>query len=40
MGDAMDRGMVLVMSLWADYAVRMLWLDSIFPIGGTVLFPL
>ncbi len=28
MGDAMGRGMVLVLSLWDDYAARMLWLDS------------
>lgn len=27
-GKAMNRGMVLVLSLWADYAVNMLWLDS------------
>lgn len=31
MGKAMDRGMVLVLSLWADYAVNMLWLDSSYP---------
>jgi hypothetical protein len=28
MGDAMGRGMVLVLSLWDDHAARMLWLDS------------
>jgi cellulose 1,4-beta-cellobiosidase len=28
MGEAMDRGMVLVMSLWDDKEARMLWLDS------------
>jgi len=31
MGDAMERGMVLVLSLWDDYAVYMLWLDSNYP---------
>lgn len=30
MSDAMGRGMVLVMSLWDDSAVNMLWLDSTF----------
>ena len=28
MGDAMGRGMVLVLSLWDDHSARMLWLDS------------
>ena len=27
MGEAMDRGLVLVMSIWDDYDVQMLWLD-------------
>jgi len=31
MGEQMANGMVLVMSLWADYAVNMLWLDSDYP---------
>ena len=31
MGEAMDRGMVLVISLWDDYANHMLWLDSDYP---------
>jgi cellulose 1,4-beta-cellobiosidase len=31
MGDALDRGMVLVMSLWDDHYAHMLWLDSIYP---------
>lgn len=30
---ALDRGMVLVMSLWDDHAVYMLWLDSNYPPG-------
>uniref|UniRef100_A0A7S3JRJ8 cellulose 1,4-beta-cellobiosidase (non-reducing end) n=1 Tax=Aureoumbra lagunensis TaxID=44058 RepID=A0A7S3JRJ8_9STRA len=28
MGQAMDRGLVLVMSLWDDYEVAMIWLDA------------
>ncbi len=28
----LDRGMVLVMSLWDDHAVHMLWLDSNYPL--------
>ena len=31
MGGSLDRGMVLVMSLWDDHAVHMLWLDSSYP---------
>jgi cellulose 1,4-beta-cellobiosidase len=31
MGDAFDRGMVLVMSLWDDHYAHMLWLDSNYP---------
>jgi cellulose 1,4-beta-cellobiosidase len=31
MGKAMGRGMVLVLSLWDDHAVNMLWLDSDYP---------
>lgn len=31
MGQAFDHGMVLVMSLWDDTAVNMLWLDSTYP---------
>uniref|UniRef100_A0A6B2LA92 cellulose 1,4-beta-cellobiosidase (non-reducing end) n=1 Tax=Arcella intermedia TaxID=1963864 RepID=A0A6B2LA92_9EUKA len=31
MGREMDKGMVLVMSLWDDHSVNMLWLDSNFP---------
>lgn len=27
MGQDLSNGMVLVMSLWDDYAVNMLWLD-------------
>jgi len=31
MGEALDRGMVLVLSLWDDTQVSMLWLDSAYP---------
>jgi len=31
MGEALDRGLVLVMSIWDDYDVNMLWLDSTYP---------
>jgi len=34
MGDVMDKGMVLVMSLWDDGAANMLWLDSDFPLDA------
>ena len=34
MGAAMKRGMVLVMSLWDDHDVNMLWLDSNYPPQG------
>lgn len=32
MGEAMKRGMVLVMSLWDDHSAYMLWLDSDYPL--------
>lgn len=35
MGKAMDDGMVLVMSIWDDHAVNMLWLDSTLPTDKT-----
>jgi cellulose 1,4-beta-cellobiosidase len=35
MGEAMDKGMVLVMSLWDDHAANMLWLDSTYPVDQT-----
>ena len=31
MGDVLSRGMVLVMSLWDDTSVNMLWLDAVDP---------
>jgi len=39
MGEAMGRGMVLVMSLWDDYAANMLWLDSLDPSTGSASTP-
>merc|ERR1712217_335273 len=33
MGEALDRGMVLVMSLWDDSQSNMLWLDSTYPLN-------
>jgi len=32
MGDSLDRGQVLALSLWDDVEVNMLWLDSAFPL--------
>lgn len=34
-GDAMENGMVLVLSLWDDHDANMLWLDSTFPTDKT-----
>jgi len=31
-GDAVERGVVLVMSLWDDHTAYMLWLDSDYPL--------
>ncbi|KAG6830342.1 Exoglucanase 1 [Tricholoma furcatifolium] len=39
MGDALSAGMVLVLSLWDDYAVDMLWLDSDYPTNASVSSP-
>merc|ERR1712111_57560 len=39
MGDAMKRGMVLVLSLWDDHAAHMLWLDSNYPPDGDAMQP-
>lgn len=35
MGKYMDRGQFLVLSIWDDYAVDMLWLDSTSPTNNT-----
>merc|ERR1711970_1569562 len=32
MGESMERGMVLVMSMWDDHDANMLWLDSNYPL--------
>jgi len=37
MGASLARGHVLVMSLWDDHAVNMLWLDSTYPTDSTKL---
>merc|ERR1712087_891812 len=33
--EAMDAGVVLVMSLWDDHYANMLWLDSTYPVDST-----
>jgi cellulose 1,4-beta-cellobiosidase len=35
MSDSLERGMVLVMSIWDDAAANMLWLDSVYPANAT-----
>jgi cellulose 1,4-beta-cellobiosidase len=35
MAEALDRGLVLVLSLWDDHAAHMLWLDSDYPPSKT-----
>jgi len=35
LGESMKRGHVLVMSLWDDHYVNMLWLDSTYPTDST-----
>eukprot|EP01133_Synstelium_polycarpum_P011953 gene11953-13929_t len=37
MGEALSKGMVLVMSLWDDYDASMLWLDSSYPTTKSTL---
>ena len=39
MGDAFKRGMVLVMSIWADYAAEMRWLDAPYPTDADTSSP-
>jgi len=39
MGEAMKRGMVLVLSLWDDHAAHMLWLDSNYPLDADETVP-
>ncbi|KAG8733819.1 hypothetical protein FRC10_012129, partial [Ceratobasidium sp. 414] len=35
MSKALDQGMVLMMSVWDDHAVNMLWLDSDYPMAAS-----
>jgi len=39
MGTSFDKGMVLVMSVWDDHAVDMLWLDSDYPTSAPTTNP-
>ena len=39
MGRALDRGMVLAVSLWDDHSANMLWLDSNYPPTESASFP-
>ncbi|KAJ3119004.1 hypothetical protein HK098_005771 [Nowakowskiella sp. JEL0407] len=39
MGDAIGRGMVLVMSVWDDHEANMLWLDSSYPTDKDASIP-
>ena len=34
MGEALKRGMVLVLSIWDDHDAYMLWLDSEYPLSA------
>merc|ERR1712008_343553 len=36
MGESLDRGHVLALSLWDDVEVNMLWLDSAYPLDKPV----
>ena len=39
MGESLDRGHVMIFSLWDDVEVNMLWLDSAFPLDKPVTDP-
>lgn len=39
MGEGLEKGMVLVMSLWDDHYANMLWLDSNYPTNATASDP-
>jgi cellulose 1,4-beta-cellobiosidase len=39
MGQVLSGGVVLVMSLWDDHTAYMLWLDSNYPVNGSVTTP-
>merc|ERR1719188_2829770 len=38
MGESLDRGHVMIFSLWDDVEVNMLWLDSAYPLTKPGLF--
>ncbi|CAE7130056.1 unnamed protein product [Rhizoctonia solani] len=38
-GSDLDKGMVLVLSIWDDHAANMLWLDSNYPTSGSASTP-
>merc|ERR1712026_168104 len=38
-GDALEKGMVLALSLWDDHDVNMLWLDSNYPLDQSASTP-
>ncbi|KDQ28893.1 glycoside hydrolase family 7 protein [Pleurotus ostreatus PC15] len=39
MGNAFDKGMVLVLSIWDDHEAKMLWLDSNYPLDKSASAP-
>lgn len=39
MGEAMDRGLTLVLSIWDDTSAYMLWLDSNYPFDQAASAP-
>lgn len=39
MGDSLEQGVVLVLSLWDDYTAHMLWLDSDYPVNASTTQP-
>jgi len=39
MGESLDRGHVMIFSLWDDVEVNMLWLDSAYPLTKPETFP-
>jgi len=39
LGNSLSNGVVLVMSLWDDYAAHMLWLDSDYPVDAPTTQP-
>ncbi|KAG6901271.1 hypothetical protein C0995_014360 [Termitomyces sp. Mi166 len=39
MGTALEKGMVLVLSIWDDHTANMLWLDSSYPVDANASTP-